>query len=490
MRGSHKVALLTFVAFLSQAAGTIGSIVLVRFLSAGDYGTYRQSFLIVNTISMILMFSLPASMLFFMPKLDNPHRKGFVVQTIIILASLGALGSAISYFMTDFISAKFSNPDMRLIMPYFSFYILFFLSFQFSTAMFIGLDKFKLSANIQIVSQILNLALIVGAVMMGASVFTLLKLVFASVAIQSVCMILISLYQFKGVKLSWNTGLLKQQFAYALPLGCAGIIYYLGKEIDKYCLAMFFNPAVYALYVVGCLDIPFLAEISNSIGSVLVPKMAGMYHSGEKNELIALWRETIRKSALLFMPVFTLFFVLAQALIVTLYTRDYIEAVKVFQIYLFVHLMRILNSNFIIQATGKTQIILFTTILYLISNTILNIISIKVFKLGIIGPALATIVTFYISNAVSLAAALFYMRCSLKDVFPAKDLLKILVCCLITYFITKTTVSFIDSFFNKGLLGGIVFCAVFALCARIFKILTRDDYEIVFGKIFSRLKKS
>lgn len=490
MRGSHKVALLTFVAFLSQAASTIASIVLVRFLSAEDYGTYRQSFLIVNTISITLMFSLPASMLYFMPKLDPAHKKGFVIQTLILLCALGSAGSIVSYFLTDFIAAKFNNPHMRFIMPYFSFYILFFLSFQYSSAMFIGLDKIKLSSNIQIVSQIANVAVVIIAALLGANVFTLLKLSFVFIVIQSVITIAITLYQFKGIKMLWDKTMVKKQLSYALPLGLAGLAYYFGKEIDKYCLAMFFNPAVYALYVVGCLEIPFLAEISNSIGSVLVPKMSGLYHEGRKNELLDLWKETIRKSTLFFIPTFTLFLIVAQAIIVTLYTKEYIESAKVFQIYLLIHIMRIFNSNSIIQAIGKTKIIFFNTIFYLVSNTVLNIVAIKYLKLGILGPAIATIITFYLVNFLSMGMAMYYLRCSIKDIFPVADFIKIAVGCVITYIVSKSIVSFVDPYFYKGLVGGICFCIVFGICAWLLKILTKDDMEIVFGKIISKLKKS
>ena len=480
MRGSHKVALLTFVGLLSQASTIISSIVLVRFLSQESYGIFRQLFLITSTCLLVCTFGLPTSILFSFPKISKGEQKGYLIQTMVLLAISGTVGTLIVFFLSGYIAVKFDNPVIQEILPFFSLYILFQVSIQYISAMYMGLDKYKHASIIQIAMQLSHFFVVMGSVYFWGDLHIVMRNILIFAALQTAVLIPFSLRKFKDVSTVWKKDFLRKQLGYSLPLGLSFIVDFLGREIDKCCFALFFSPAIYAIYVVGALEIPMFREIGTAISSVLVPKISELHHESKQSEIASLWKETIRKSILIFFPSFGLLLLVSKQLIIVLFTETYGGATIVFQIYLCLILLRIFNPNIILQALGKTKLILLNSICFVTINTVLNIVFIKVLKLGISGPAIATIISFLWMNLFAFFAALSYTDFSFKQVFPSKDFSKISVAVILGYIIPKYFFNILENnHLVNGLLLGTVFVLVFALSGWMMKVFDRDDIQIV-----------
>lgn len=488
MRGTFKVALLGVAAVLAQATTILSSIILVRFLSQASYGTYRQAFLIVNTFVYLSSVGIPASLLYFFPIMKKEEQKGILLQTMALLFSFGLTGALVAMAGASYIGTAFHNERLTSILPWFGFYIMFQSGIAYLQGLFMGLDRYKAASISQCVIQLGHLGVIIICVVLGVSLELMMKVLVGYMGVQAVVVVCISLFLFRGVPTSWSAALIKRQLAFTLPLTVSGIVWFLGKEIDKACLAFFFDPAMYAVYVVGALEIPILSEIPNLISSVLLPQMAKLFAEDEHEQLVALWRETIRKSILVLMPAFGILILLAHPMIVILYTNDYAAGVPVFIIYLLHLPMRVINQQIILQSSGRTGIIMLTAVVFVVMNFVLNIIFIRYCNMGIVGPAWATVISYAFLHIIGIWAAVSRSKGRLRDIFPCRPAFLVTLSVLIAYCCAKIiTPRFSSVLMNAGI-SSVIYAAIFCLLAWRFSIFSADDIQMLRRLIFFRNK--
>lgn len=96
---------------------TIIGIILARNLSQADFGSYRQLFLIYGTFSTFLLLGLPQSLLYFLPKADNPReQKQIISRTINILSLLAIVFSLVLFVLRANIAAMFNNAGLEKLL--------------------------------------------------------------------------------------------------------------------------------------------------------------------------------------------------------------------------------------------------------------------------------------------------------------------------------------------------------------------------------------
>jgi O-antigen/teichoic acid export membrane protein len=139
--------------------------------------------------------------------------------------------------------------------------------------------------------------------------------------------------------------LLRAQIGNALPFGIGGIAAIVQNDMHSYFVGFYFNAATYAIYAVGCFQLPLLGMLAASFASALNPELAKHKEQDDYRAIIDLWMEVIRKLALIFVPAFALLLVMRREFIALLYPPIYAESVPIFAIYLigvligiFVHL--------------------------------------------------------------------------------------------------------------------------------------------------------
>ena len=104
----------------------VSAMILTRLLTQQDYGTYRQVWLVYETVLPFLMFGLPASVTYYIPQFDRRGQKMVVVQSGIMLALAGLLLSVFTYLFAEPIATGFSNNQVivGLLRSFFWFPIL------------------------------------------------------------------------------------------------------------------------------------------------------------------------------------------------------------------------------------------------------------------------------------------------------------------------------------------------------------------------------
>lgn len=101
-------------------------------------------------------------------------------------------------------------------------------------------------------------------------------------------------------------------------------------ELPPYFVSFRFNPAAYAVYASGWLNIPISQILLESAGSLLIPQIGMLESSGRRDEIIRLALAASRKLAIFLFPLSVLFAIVNHEFIVFLYTEKLAASAPIF----------------------------------------------------------------------------------------------------------------------------------------------------------------
>ena len=96
--------------------------------------------------------------------------------------------------------------------------------------------------------------------------------------------------------------MLKSQLAYALPFAAAVLVEIVQASLPQYVVSHLFDPATFAIFAVGCLQIPLVDFAASPTSDVMMVKMQERLAEGRKQAVLEIWHDTTWKLALLFFP--------------------------------------------------------------------------------------------------------------------------------------------------------------------------------------------
>jgi len=364
-------------------------VVLVRTITKESYGIYREAIFIFSTFMPILQFGLTQSLFYFYPR--RPSERGtLVTQTVLLLAALGLLFAGVLIFARGWVAAYFEQPAMAdfayWIGPY--------------TALMV------VSSTIEVLTIVEQNVALTFWVIMGSEGLRALLVVAVAVLTRDVGMMLGALTVFSAARTLYlivhcraerllklgamSRTFLREQLAYAVPFGLAGTVVTVLSSVDRFYVTRYFDAEQFAVYSVGCFQLPVVTIVFQSATSVILGRMAELQKEDRLAEMLALWRSAIRKMALVAIPVTVVFAVLAREFIVGLFTAEYREATPIFVAFLALIPRQAIPYGAVTRAFGLTRYIMWVCVIALIVSVALSFLLVR--PLGLLGPALAVIV--------------------------------------------------------------------------------------------------
>ena len=161
--------------------------------------------------------------------------------------------------------------------------------------------------------------------------------------------------EFRGGGLRPDAGLLRGQLAYAMPLALAGLVEIVQASFHQYFVAYRTDPATFAVYAVGCLQIPLVEVATASVLNVMMVRMTENLGAGRDGAAVAVWHDSTRKLALLFAPMVGLLVVTAHAFIVLLFTERYAASVPVFVVSSLGLLLPVIAVDAVLRVRAETR---------------------------------------------------------------------------------------------------------------------------------------
>src|SRR5206468_6900138 len=111
----------------------------------------------------------------------------------------------------------------------------------------------------------------------------------------------------------------------------------------------------FAIYAVGCLQIPLVDIVMLSASNVMMVRMTHTIHEGRGHAVVALWHDTTRKLALIFFPFVGLLLVNARELIVLLFTENYLASTPIFMVSSLYILLTVFQIDGVLRVYAQTR---------------------------------------------------------------------------------------------------------------------------------------
>ena len=219
------------------------------------------------------------------------------------------------------------------------------------------------------------------------------------------------------VLIDWK--LIKSILEFSLPIGIASMIGTINIELDKIVIGGFLNTEQMAIYTNASKEMP-VTIIATSITAVLMPKMVQLIKKKEYKNAVDIWKtaNTLSFEAICFLAFALICF--APEVIDLLYSSKYLPGVSVFRVYSLVLVFRSTYYGMMLNATGKTKYILYSSLFSLGLNVLLNYLFFLLF--GMIGPAIATFLATGFIQIIQLIASSKVLKVKFSYIFPWKNM--------------------------------------------------------------------
>lgn len=420
--GAGWLATAKTVAF---AVGFVLPMLLVRLLSVSEFGLYREAFLIVNTATGILPLGFAMSAFYFWPRQDG-RRDALVFNILLFYALVTGLAGLTLAWRPELLAALFQDPDLVAYGRAIGAIIILWGASSFLETVAIANGEARLAAGFIVALQLSRVLFLFGAVLFSPTLGALVGAALAHGVLQA-CVVLGYLgSRFGRFWRRFDAGLLRAQLAYALPHGFAAWLYWILVELHQYFVAHRFDAAVFAIYAVGCFQLPLLAILCESVASIAIPRVSRLEKEGRTREIIVLTADLARKLAAILFPMYALLLVVRRELITVLFTEQYLASAPILAINLtLIPLTLVLTAGDpVIRAHGDARFFLTKLRLLLIAPTVAGL-WLATERFGILGPISVVVAVMFIERialAVKVGSILGMRR---SDLVLFKDLPKL-----------------------------------------------------------------
>jgi O-antigen/teichoic acid export membrane protein len=206
------------------------------------------------------------------------------------------------------------------------------------------------ASRLIVASQIVKTALLLGAAVAFGTVQALVVAACIYGALHCVAFVVYIRVRLGNVWEAPDWPLLRAQLADALPFGAGGFAYTALLNLDAYYVAYHFDPAAFAIYSIGCFQLPFLSLLAEATGSVLIPEAARRERLRDPAGIAEAWADAVRKLALAYAPVCAFLFVMREEFITALFTPAYAASAPVFAVYLVVVFQSVAATSYVLRA--------------------------------------------------------------------------------------------------------------------------------------------
>lgn len=422
---TYQSGVVAFGKMSLMLSGLATAAILSRILSREEYGLYRETWLIYNTVVPLLILGMPESINYFFPQKDASGKKAFNLQSFFLLATGGLLLSAGFYFCAPLMSLWFQSQGLEDLFRAFSLIPLLTLPTSYYQEFFICLGNPSTGAALSAIVAIGRFLAVCTPAWLGYSLRSIFLIFTAFSAIQ---LLAVSLFLFKPhlrVKAKWSVSTLLEQLKYSIPTGLAFVIGSITVQLDKLIISRFFPPDQFALYANGAFELPLIGIITGSVTAVLMPEAMKLRLAQRNDLLLKLWHRAIVKVALIFLPLMVYLLIVSTEFISLLFSPKYADSSTVFRIFLLTLPTRVATFGTILLIFGLSGTVFRFSAYMLIGNIVLSYLFIK--TIGFLGPALGTVVVVYIMSVLQLKRICSELSVGFAGVFPWRLLGRIML---------------------------------------------------------------
>jgi O-antigen/teichoic acid export membrane protein len=213
---------------------------------------------------------------------------------------------------------------------------------------------------------------------------------------------------------------LKKQLVYALPFAASSLLADWGTQFHQYAVSHYFDAATFAIYAVGCLNVPLVELVHGPVGNVMMVRMAECVKDGRHDAVLSIWNDTTRKLALVFFPMLGMSIVCAREVIVFLFTSNYLASVPIFIIWSFTMLLPVFQTDAVLRVYAETRFLLYAYAFKLVATVALFYAFMRMFDVWF--AAVVTVGVSFMTKILCVARFKRLAKIALPELLPWKSL--------------------------------------------------------------------
>lgn len=342
----------------SAAVTLLIPLVLARLLTVSEYGTFKQFFLISSTFYLVLGLGVPQSLYYFLPRAAERERRALLGQTLLFLQIAGVTGAGILFAGRSFLSALGGGELVEAAAPMALFSWLLLGGGALETGL-TAQGKPRAAAIAYCVSDSFRAAAFLVPAVGGLGLEGILWGAGAYAAARSLASWWILVRRSEGPL--FDAPSFRRQIAYSLPYGGAMLVAMPQQQLHQYAVAFTSSPAAFAIYSVGCFNLPVVDLLYTPTSELLMYRIGELEREGRPaSEAAAAFREAVGKLALFFVPVALGIFSIAPSFLTLLYGAPYGEAAPILRISVVTVLLATLPVDGVLRAKARTRLLLFS----------------------------------------------------------------------------------------------------------------------------------
>jgi O-antigen/teichoic acid export membrane protein len=431
-------------------------LVLVRLLDVHEFGTYRTLFLLYGSFFVIAQMGMSESLYYFVPR--RPEAAGsYVSNAFVTLVGLGAVAVGAGVWLAPAVADWTGNATVGWTLPLLSWFLGIMLLSAALEMVMVARKRYTLAATTYATSDVIRAAALILPVVWWRSLEALLVGALGFALVRLLLMVWFLRHEF-GRHLRLDRALWRQQAIYALPFGSAVIIEIAQVNLHQYAVLSWFDTATFAIYSVGCLQIPIVEWLSSSAGNVMMVQMGEQVEQGRAP--LALWHHTVVRLALVFLPMMCLFFIAAPDLLVLMFTEAYAAAAPVFMVSVLMIGLAVLPVDAVLRVYAQTRFIFGMNVFRLtfIAATIAWFVS----RFGVVGAILVTVLATAISKTAATRRIKRLLGASVRDMLPWRALAGTFLAAVLAAIVASVVRAWIDVEPLAGLVVlGVIYAGVY-----------------------------
>lgn len=413
--GSDTIKL-TASKVITMLIGLVSSMLLSRFRSLTEYGTYSQLLMVINLACSLIMLGLPNSLNYFIARADNEEERGKFLSVYYTVSTILSFVVGLVLVVSIPLLEKALKNDL---LKYFWYFLAFFpwtkIIMSGVENLLIVYNKTNLIALFRGLNSTALLLIIVFVQLIKGSFGLYMILYVVTEGVFSIWTYVLAKKNAKSLKPCIDWSLLKRIFAFSVPIGIASMIGTLNIELDKLVINTFFNVDELAIYTNASKELP-VTVIATSITAVLLPQLVKLIKENKTEEAVELWKVATVISFTIICFISAACIVFAPEIITILYSEKYVPGTQVFRVYSLTLLFKATYYGIMLNATGKTRFILYSSIGTLVLNIGLNYAFYYAF--GFVGPAWATFVSSAVMNTCQLIYTAKICKINFGKIYP------------------------------------------------------------------------
>jgi SAM-dependent methyltransferase len=285
--------------------------------------------------------------------------------------------------------------------------------------------------------------------------------------------------------------MVRTQVAYALPIGLASVLFQVQADLHNYFVSYHFSTADFAIYAIGCFNLPLIAILSESVGSVTIPHVSYLQNYGKHREIAELMARMLRKLAAVYFPIYFFLLVMGHEFITVLFTTRYESSWPIFAINLTMIPLGLISSacDPVIRAYAEHRFFMMK-----VRIAVIAALSVALWfgtrRFGLIGAITVVVLLNLVERFVIAAKVGRILGVTRHDLGLLKDVGKLAVAAFAAAIAAWTVRSY-------GLeappivvltASGIVFCLAYFVAILILGVLTTEERDFI-ERGFARLPR-